>query len=165
MKKIIVINGLFIFVLLALNFWYLTYRIPSVTKIDLKESVNKNPSDQWIEDITKGILKNDPKLYAAAATNLVRHGSFEKIFFYSTVMALEHQYFRAYWDVYLILDVAFLNRYDEKPSNELYNFMLYNLAKSNELGRKLDPDEILKIKDKDGKILHSNYFLEQMKVK
>jgi len=116
-----------------------------------------------INKMIEGVKKDNSELYSEGYSQEILYGSYQTCFYYSFLMSQINNSPKAYKNIYDILETHYLNQ--QFKDSSINYFALYNLAKANELKKIEFTSELEKIKDKNGKLLHSNYFLEKMKTR
>ena len=156
MKKLIIINSIFIAITLIGNVLFYKYFIKC--NIKEKNTLSVKEDKKYLDKLRRGVLYNDNSLFIEGAGYGIIYGNREQTGYYSLVMALQYDNLTAYNFLY-----SLLNDRNDSASVVMDNFKLFLLAKSYELGRNLSSYDMKLISNEEGKICHSNVFLERMK--
>jgi hypothetical protein len=134
---------------LALN----VYLLVNSSKVDNDNYVK---ADVWKSEVIQGIQNNDSNLYSKGSKFAIMTSNSDRLFFYSLLMALENNNTQAIYNMYFLLKHEYRNK---KENERIIVLKKYLLAKLHERNNPLLPSELSKIKDNNGKINSSKYFL------
>jgi len=127
------------------------------------DSILVYQKERVFENVLGEILRNNDSIrYIVESQKYIKYSDSENYLIYSLIMAVEYNNGKAYKDVYTI----FVDHYGQELVNDsvylpLYNFCLFSLAKSYELGVPLGDCKIIRDNITENTIKKSNYYLNK----
>ncbi len=106
------------------------------------------------------IIKGDTSLYYSSSNRFLASSNPGSFIFFANAMALQHNNSSAYYDVYFINSNLRIGIEEDKES-PFYYFLLYNLAKSYELGYDLTEEYLMGDTFTTGNIRSSKYYFKK----
>jgi hypothetical protein len=135
---------------------FITDTILDVKKISNLESERRNN----IKKVWKAINENDEMSYKEVSDWFRFHPNQNDFMYYSIIMAYKNESVDGYWDIY-----RFYNRGTgicKKTDTVFFNFILYNIARANELGKDIGECDIDGLIISKKNIKSSGYYLKKL---
>jgi hypothetical protein len=151
---ILIQSGVFLFL-------YFPKKKPDSVSYNNVDSVYSK-KDEWEYKMSQAVKNNDSTLYNELSRFGMWAGFYKELFYPSFVMSMEYENRQATYNLGFIIDFYGKKGY---KSPVMINFQKYSNAKLYEDGWDLSKYQKELISDKNGVVLSSNYFLDQMKKK